>query len=45
MPELASAPPLEGGQILTIPCQWYGLWMKIKGPHHYMVMYKVTLIN
>ena len=24
------------------PCQWYGLWMRIKGPHNYMVMCEVA---
>ena len=40
VPEFVSSPPLGGGFDANsgIPYQWYGLWMRIKGPHNYMVM-------
>ena len=37
--ELAFGPPPKGKPDANCdkPCQWYNLWMRIKGPHKYMV--------
>lgn len=35
-------PKMSLMQIPNKPCQWYGLWMRIKGSHSYMTMCEVA---
>ena len=37
--ELVSCPPPRSRPNANFgkPCQWYELWMRIKGPHNYMI--------
>ena len=39
VPGFPSSPPSRDrfGANFGKPCQWYILWMRIKGPHNYMV--------
>ena len=47
MPKFALGPHPRGrpDAIFGIPCQWYGLWMRVKGPDKHMVTARSSCVK